>query len=153
MGLETIVAGLSAIVGVVGGVMQASAASSAAAAQKEANAVASAQQQITSAESRRAKIREARIRQAQILAASENQGTSGSSGEIGAVGALSTNLSGLISSSLGEAKANSAINSHLQTAQNFTDRANTIGAWTDTIQSGLSGFNSVFDKKERQQLL
>lgn len=147
MGIELIIGGLSAIVGIVGGIAQAGAMSAAASREKEARAIQGAQQQTAGSESRRAKIREERIRRAMLLASSENQGTSGSSGEIGAVGALSTNLAGLIGSSLGESKANAGVNRNLQGAADATARANTIGAWTNTIQTGLSGFQSIFDQK------
>lgn len=146
MGIETVIAGLSAIVGIIGGIASANAASAAAASEKEAKNVQAAQQQTASSESRRARIREERIRRAMILAQSENQGTAGSSGQVGAVGALSTNLAGLIGSSLGESKANAAVNKNLQQAADFTSQSNTISAWTNTIQTGLSGFKSVFDK-------
>ena len=148
MGIELVLAGLSAVVGVVGGVMQANAASQAAGAQREANAIQGAQQETASTESRRQRVREQRIRRAQIIAASENTGTTASSGQIGAVGALSTNLAGLIGTSLGESKANTAINSATQKSADFTSTANTIGAWTDTIQQGIGGFQSIFDKKD-----
>lgn len=146
MGIETVILGLSALVGVVGGIAQANAVGQAAAQEKEAKNVQSAQQQTAGAESRRQRIREERIRRAQIIAASENQGTSGSSGQVGAVGALSSNLAGLIGSSLGEGKANAAISDKLQASADFTSQANTIGAWTNTIQQGLGGFQSVFKK-------
>lgn len=146
MGIELVISGLSALTGVIGGIAQANAVSAATRNQKEANNVASAQQQSASAESRRQRIREQRVRRAQILAASENQGTASSSGEIGAIGALSTNLAGMIGSSLGEAKANTAINRYNQKAADSMATANTIGAWTNTIQQGLGGFNSVFSK-------
>ncbi len=145
MGIETIIAGLSAVVGVIGGIAQANATSSAAAAQKEANAIEGAQNAVASTNSRRERVREQRIRRAQILAASENQGVTGSSGQIGAVGALSTNLATMVSTSLGESKANAGINKNLQAAADFTSQANMIGAWTDTIQTGLGGFKSIFD--------
>lgn len=147
MGIELIVAGLSALTGIIGGIMQADAAKQAANAQKEANNIQGAQQQAVSAESRRQKVREERIRRAQIIAVSENTGTSGSSGQVGAVGALSTNLAGLIGNSLGESKANAAVNKYGQVAADKTAEGNQIGAWTNVIQSGLGGFQSVFDKK------
>lgn len=147
MGIETVIAGLSALVGVVGGIAQASAVKAAASQEREARNIQSAQQQTAGAESRRQRIREERIRRAQIIATSENQGTGSSSGQIGAVGALSTNLSGLIGSSLGESKANQAISNRLQSASNSTSQANTIGAWTNTIQQGLGGFQSIFQKE------
>jgi len=147
MGIETIIAGLSALVGVVGGIAQANAASAAAASQREANEVQSAQQQVAGAQSRRQRIREERIRRAQIIAASENQGTGASSGQIGAVGALSSNLAGLVGSSLGESKANAAVNRNLQNAANATAQGNTIGAWANVFQTGLNSFNkTVFDQ-------
>lgn len=147
MGIETVIAGLSALVGVVGGIAQASATSAAAAQEREATNIQAAQQQTAGAESRRQRIREERIRRAQIIAASENQGTSSSSGQIGAVGALSTNLAGLIGSSMGESRANRAVSSRLQNAADFTSQSNTIGAWTNTIQQGLGGFQSIFQKE------
>lgn len=146
MGLELIIGGLSALAGVVGGIGQAIAASNAAAREREANAIQSAQQQVAGAESRRQRIREERMRRAMILASSENTGTTGSSGQIGAVGALSTNLQGLIGSSLGESKANAAVNRNLQSAADFEAQGKAIGAWTDVFQSGLKGFQTVFDK-------
>lgn len=145
MGLELIIGGISALVGVVGAVAQANAASAAAGAQKEASAIQGAQNQVQGTQSRRQRIREGRIRRAQIIAASENQGTSASSGQLGAVGALETNLSGLIGTSLGESKANDGINRNTQRAADFTSQSNTIGAWTNVIQSGLGGFSSIFD--------
>lgn len=148
MGIELVLAGLSAVVGVVGGIMQSNAASSAAAAQKEANNIQSAQQEVAGVESRRQRVREARIRRAQIAAAAENTGTSASSGAVGAVGALSTNLAGLVGNSLGESKANAGVNRNNQSAADFTASANAIGAWTDTIQQGIGGFKSIFDKKD-----
>jgi hypothetical protein len=146
MGIELIVAGLSALVGVVGGIAQANAASAAAGQEREARNIQTAQQKTAGIESRRQRIREERIRRAQIIAASENQGTSNSSGQVGAVGALSTNLSGLIGSSLGESKANQAVSDRLQNAADFTAQGNTMGAWTNTIQQGLGGFQSIFQK-------
>lgn len=145
MGIELILTGLSAVVGVIGGVMQANATAAAAGAQREANNIQGAQQETASAESRRQRIREARVRRAQIVAASENQGTSASSGAIGAVGALSTNLAGLVGSSLGESRANAGVNRNGQRAADFTAEANMIGAWTNTIQQGIGGFQSIFD--------
>lgn len=146
MGIEVIIAGLSALVGVVGGIAQANATAAAAGEQREAKNIQTAQQKTAGIESRRQRIREERIRRAQIIAASENQGTTGSSGQVGAVGALSTNLQGLIGSSLGESKANQAVSNRIQNAADFTSQANTIGAWTDTIQQGLGGFQSIFQK-------
>lgn len=146
MGIELIIGGLSALVSVIGGIAQANAAGAAAAQEREARAIQGAQQQTAGAESRRQRIREERIRRAMILASSENQGTGGSSGQVGAVGALSTNLQGLIGSSLGESKANQGVNNRLQSAADFTSQANTIGAWTNTIQAGLGGFQSIFNK-------
>lgn len=148
MGIELALAGLSAVVGVVGGIMQASATSAAAASQREANAIQGAQQQTASIESRRQKIREQRIRRAQIIAASENSGTSASSGQVGAVGALSSNLAGLIGSSLGESRANAGVNRNNQNAADSIASANAIGAWTNTIQQGIGGFQSIFDKPD-----
>lgn len=148
MGLEVIFGVISAVVGVVGGIAQANAASQAAAAQKEANNVQSAQQKVASAESRRQKVREERIRRAQIIASSENSGTTNSSGSLGAQGALATNLAGMVSFSQGESRANSAYNSNMQRAADFTSQANTIGAWTNTIQNGIGGFQTIFDKKD-----
>lgn len=149
MGIEIVIAGLSALVGVVGGIAQAGAASAAAAAQREARDIQSAQQQTAGAESRRQRIREERIRRASIIAGSENQGTGGSSGQVGAVGALSTNLAGMIGSSIGESKGNAAVNRNLQSAANSTAQGNMIGAWTNTIQQGLGGFQSVFEKANK----
>ena len=146
MGIELVLAGLSAVVGVIGGIAQANATASAANAQREVNNIQGAQQETAAAESRRQRIREQRIRRAQIIAASENAGTNSSSGQIGAVGALSTNLAGLVGSSLGESKANAAVNKYGQKAADYTAQANTIGAWTNTIQQGLGGFQTIFDK-------
>jgi len=146
MGLELIIGAVSAITGIVGGVTQAGAAKRAANAQKEANNIQAAQTQVQSTESRRQKIREQRIRRAQIIAASENAGTTASSGQVGAVGALSTNLAGLVGSSLGESRANAGINKFNQKSADATAQSNMIGAWTNTIQSGLSGFQTIFDQ-------
>lgn len=145
MGIETVIAGISAVVGVIGGIAAADASSRAAAAQREANAIESAQQEVRGRDSRRQRIREARIRRAQIIAASENQGTGQSSGQVGAVGALTSNLGGLVGTSLGESAAARGVNNNMQRAADFTSQANTITAWTNTIQTGLGGFKSIFD--------
>lgn len=147
MGIGLVIGGLSAIASVIGGIAQANAVSAAAAQEREARAIQSAQQQTASAESRRQRIREERMRRAMIMASAENQGTSSSSGAVGAVGALSTNLAGLIGSSLGESKANSAINKRMQSAADYTSQANSIGAWTGVVKSGFGGFQSIFQKK------
>lgn len=160
MGLELILGGISALVGIFGAVGQMDAANRSAAAQRdaaaqqrEANNIQAAGQQNASTENRRQRVREARIRRAQILAASENAGTNSSSGSVGAVGALSTNLSGLLGNSLGETAANKGINAANQRSADFMGVARqaeqdgaTIGAWTGAIQSGISGFSSIFDK-------
>lgn len=147
MGIELVIGGLSAIASVIGGIAQANATAAAAAQEREARSIQAARQQTASAESRRQRIREERMRRAMILAAAENQGTSSSSGAVGAVGALSTNLAGLIGSSLGEGKANAAVNRRMQSAADYTSQANSIAGWTNTIQSGLGGFQSIFQKK------
>lgn len=146
MGLEVILGAISGIVSVFSGMAQANATKQAANAQKEANKVQAAQQEVQSTDSRRQRVREARIRRAQIIAASENQGTTGSSGATGAVGALSSNLSGIFSASLGDSKANAGINANLQRAADYTAKANAIGAWNNVFQSGISGFQSIFSK-------
>jgi len=159
MGLELILAGVTAVVGIFGAIGATSAASQSAALQrqaadqqKEANSISAANDQNNALTSRRQKVREARIRRAQIIAASENQGTSKSSGQVGAVGALSTNLSGMLGSSLGTAAAATGINAANQRSADFigqaneaTQRGNTIGAWTGAIQKGIGGFSSIFD--------
>lgn len=147
MGIDIILGGISALVGLVGGVMQANAMGQAAAAQKESRAIGAAQQRVENLESRRQRVREERVRRAQILASSENVGTARSSGEVGAIGALSTNLSGLFGQSLGRSAAAEGMNIQDQRAADAQQSANTIGAWTNTIQQGIGGFASVFDKK------
>lgn len=146
MGIKLIIGAISAVVGVVGSVMQAGAAREAAAAQRESRDIGAAQQRVENLESRRQKVREERVRRAQILAGAENVGTARSSGEVGAIGALSTNLSGLFGQSLGRSAAAEGMNTQDQRAADANQRANTIGAWTNTIQSGISGFSSVFDE-------
>ncbi len=159
MGIELVLAGISAVVGIFGAIGAAGAASEAAAAQrnaaamqKEANAIEGASNKNVSTESRRQRVRESRIRRAQIIAASENQGTSKSSGQIGAVGALSTNLAGALGSSLGSSAAATGINNANQKSADYigqaneaAQRGNTIGAWTGAIQKGIGGFSSIFD--------
>lgn len=174
MGLELAIGGLAALFSIIGGIAQAGAMQQQAGAirsqadamreaagqEREARSIEGAQQQVVSGESRRQRIREERIRRAQIIAVSENQGTGGSSGATGAVGALSTNLSGLIGSSLGQSKANSAITSRLQSAADWTAKGNEFAAQGEVyaaqgratasmfnaISSGLSGFSSIFSK-------
>lgn len=146
MGIELIFAGVSALVGIVGAIGQANAASQAAAAQRESRDIGAAQNKVQSLESRRSRIREERVRRARIEAAAENVGTSRSSAAVGAVGALSTNLAGLFGSSLGESKANEGMNTADQKAADANLQGQTIGAWTGTIQSAIGGFTSVFDK-------
>lgn len=146
MGFELIIGGLMALTSAVGGMAQASAAKSAARAQRKARDTSAAQDKVNSMESVRQRIREERVRRAQILASSENTGSGGSSGAIGSVGALNTNLGGLISSAAGQSKANQSINAFNQQAADHTTRGNTFAAWTQTINQGLGGFQSVFDK-------
>src|SRR5690606_30643696 len=114
MGIELILGGVSALVGVVGAVTSAGAARDAAAAQRESRDIGAAQQRVENLESRRQRVREERVRRAQILASSENVGTSRSSGEVGAIGALSTNLSGLFGQSLGRSAAAEGMNTQDQ---------------------------------------
>lgn len=147
MGLELALGALSLVVGIAGGIAQSNAAASAAREQREARNISSAQDRVRSMEDRRTRVREERIRRARIIAQSENTGTGDSSGAIGAVGALSTNLAGLIGTSLGESRANTAINNATQRAADASSRANEIGAWTNTIQRGIGGFQSVFDQR------
>lgn len=158
MGLELILGGISAVLGIFSGMAQASAAEAqanatrqAAEAQKEANNIEAAQQDVVSRESRRQRVREERVRRARIIAASENTGTTGSSGQIGAVGALSSNLGGVFAGSRGQSAANKGINTNLQRAADFQAEANAIGAQAQAtsamfgaFQSGLSGFASIF---------
>lgn len=160
MGLELILGGVGALVGIFGAIGQMNAASEAAAAQREAagqqreaRAIEGAANQNSATDSRRQRVREARIRRAQIIAASENAGTSKSSGQVGAVGALSTNLAGMLGTSLGESAAAQGINDKNQSAADFIGKANqaqangaAIGAWTGAIQQGIGGFASIFDK-------
>ena len=147
MGIEIglIIAGIGALVGVVGHIAAANSAAEAAAAQREARDIEGAQTKVQSLENRRQRIREERIRRARILAASENAGTGGSSGETGAVGALNSTLGGLISSSSGEGKANEGINKFNQIATDKNNEAQAISGFTGAIQNGLSSFGSIFD--------
>lgn len=147
MGLELIFGAISAVVGIAGAVMQASAANQAASAQRESRDIGAAQQKVNSQNERRQRVREERIRRARMLAASENVGTARSSAEVGAVGALSTNLAGLFGQSFGQSKANEGMNAADQRAADAINSGNMIGAFTGAIQSGISGFSSVFDKK------
>ncbi len=146
MGLELGLAALSVVTGIVGGIAQSNTAAASAREQRETRAISSARDRTVSMENRRERVREERIRRARILAQSENTGTASSSGEIGAIGALSTNLAGLIGTSLGESRANQAINTSSQKAADLGSQADTIGAWTNTIQRGIGGFQSVFDR-------
>jgi hypothetical protein len=146
MGIELILGAVAAVVGVVGGVAQANAASRAADAQKEANAISAGQQEVAARESRRQAIREERIRRAKILASAENTGTSNSSAAIAATGALTSNIRGIFANSRGESAANRGINANLQRAADFTAEANFIGAITDSVSKGFSGFASIFDQ-------
>lgn len=147
MGFEigAVIAGLSAVVGVVGQVAASNAAGAAARAQKEANNISAAQNKVDSLESRRQRVREERIRRARILAASENAGTSNSSGELGSIGALTTNLGTMVSSSAGQSKANDGINKFNQKSADLNNQAQTISGFTGAIQNGLSSFRSIFD--------
>jgi len=186
MGLELIIGGISAVVGIFGAIGQANAANAAANAQnqaidannraqeraageaREARATEAAAIGNSSLDNRRQRVREARIRRAQIIAASENAGTSKSSGQTGAIGALSTNLAGLLGNSLGEGAAAAGINAANQRgsdaitegnklsagfqtqANSFQAQGAAIGAWTGAIQSGISGFSSIFDKPKTE---
>lgn len=160
MGIELVLAGVSAVAGIFSAFAQADAqsraagaAAQAADAQREARSIEAAQNQIGGAQSRRERIREERIRRARIIAAAQNQGASGSSGESGAVSSLRTNLSTLISNSRGESRAAAGINANMQRAADFTAQSNlfqqqgqTSAAFFNTIQQGISGFNSIFDR-------
>src|SRR5690606_5815370 len=142
MGIELIVGIASAVIGGISAIAQGNAAAASAREQREARRIQSAQNQVRSREDRRQRIREERIRRAQILQSSQNQGTSRSSGEVGAIGALSTNLAGLIGTSLGESAANRGINAATQRAADAEARGNAAAAWGDLGQSFLKGINS-----------
>ncbi len=148
MGIELIVAGISAAVGVAGAVVQGVAAGQAAAASKEANAINRAQNQIEGRDSRRQAVREQRVRAAQIAAAAENTGVSNSSGAVGAIGALNTNLAGAFGQSFGKAQSNASINTQNQRAADAQSFGNMAGAFAGAIQSGLGGFNNAMTKKK-----
>lgn len=141
------ISAVSAGVGIVGNIAAANSSASAAAAQKNANAVTNAQAQVNQINSRRQAVREDRIRRAKILQASTNTGTNNSSGALGAVGDLTTNLADSNASSLGITNSNNAINSYNQQAQDFQSQAQFISGITGGIQNGLDRFNSVFDQK------
>ncbi len=147
MGIEVglILAGISAVVGIVGAVAASQKEQVSVGAQTEAREIQSAQGKVQALESRRQKVREERIRRARIIAASENTGTGQSSGVGGSIGALSTNLSGLVSSASGESKANAGINKQNQIAATAESESRTISGFTNAIQGGLSSFRTIFD--------
>jgi len=147
MGISLIFGAISAVVGIVGAIGQANAASEAAAAQRESRDINAAQNKVNARDDRRSRIREERIRRARIQSAAENVGTSRSSGEVGAIGALSTNLAGLFGQSYGQSNSNAGMNAADQRSADAINSGNMIGAFTGAIQSGISGFSSVFDKK------
>lgn len=145
--ISMIIAGVSAVTGIVGNIAAANASAQAADAQKSANAVTNAQSQVNQINSRRQAIREERVRRAKIVQASTNTGTNFSSGALGAVGDLTTNLAEANSSSLGITNSNNAINSFNQQAQDFQSQAQFISGITGGIQNGLDKFNSIFDQR------
>jgi hypothetical protein len=149
-----IIEGLSAVVGVVGGIAAASQANAAAQAQQNAQRIQNNEQQVQSANQQRMAIREDRIRRARILQGAANAGTTASSGALGSVGVLQTNLDNNIANSNAMTVGNTAINSYNQTAANDEANAKFIEGITSGISGGLNQVtniwkntpgNSVFD--------
>lgn len=145
MGLELILGIASLATGVAGTIAQRAEAKKAAAAQREANTVSRSQQTIENNLARRRAAREERVRRARLIAASENTGTSGSSGELGALSALGTNTGGAISEQQGQVLAADGISRANQRFADAQSKFDSIGAFTDLVQQGISLFDKASD--------
>jgi hypothetical protein len=148
MGIELIIGAVSAAVGVVAGVAQMSAAKKAAKERKEANNVATANQQNEATNSRRKAVREARVRRAMILQQSENAGLgTGGSGTQGAIGVVNTNLGSINSAAAGQTVAIQGINRRNQKAADYDFKAAQWGAFGDIFSGALNSFQAGMSKK------
>lgn len=146
MGIELIIAGVSAVASTAFGVVGAIQASRAAKEEEKANDVAEARDENRRREQLRQRVREERIKRAQIINSAENTGASNSSGVVGATGALSSSLGGVFSFSRAEKKATEGINRANQNAANYYNSAQLFGAAADLSKSVGTGFSTIFDE-------
>lgn len=150
MGIEVIIAGISAAAGVGSAIKQHEAQKDAAKAQKRSQQEQKAVQAAQAAKERRAQIREERVRRAKVLQASENTGTAESSGASGAVGNLSTQLGANLGFNLGMQQSASNITALEQSAVNHMNTANMwgqVGSVSQSIFKAAGGFNA-FDMSQ-----
>lgn len=110
-----------------------------AAAGREQKAAAAQQ----AAQERRQQIREERVRRARILQSGENTGTAGSSVEFGAVGGMGTQLSSNIGFNLGQIASASRVGDLMQTAANYSTRAQGYSALSNLAFSSANIFGSA----------
>ena len=109
-----------------------------AAADKEARAISSANEELRNRAARRKAVREERVRRGRIRQISENTGVGGSSGEIGAVSALSASVGRNIAFQEQETKAAEGVTVQNQRSADAQSSITRIRAFNDLFQSGLS---------------
>ena len=154
MGIEVIIAGISAAVGVGSAIQQQSAQKKAQDAQNRANEEQTkarqeqqAGQAAQAAQERRAQIREERSRRARILQSSENTGVGISSGAVGATGGLATELGANLGANLGAIQRGQNISQFGQNAADFMSSAqshiNDANTWGQIGSLSTSIFNQV----------
>lgn len=143
---STIIAGAALAATAVSGYQQYQAASDAADAREEGQAISGAQQQIQQRRSTRQSIRENRIRRARIMQSAENTGVSGSSSQFGSTAALGTLAGANVAASRGAARASQGISSANQAQANAATKGQmwgAIGQIGSTAFQGSGGFDSL----------
>lgn len=146
MGIETIVAVGTLILGTASYVEGQQARKDSRRAQEKAASEQRASNAAQAAQERRQQIREERVRRARILQAGENTGTGGSTLEAGALGSLSTTLSGNLGFSAGarmRADNLSIFGQQAADANYRGQRADSLFSLSSNLFQGAGGFNTI----------
>lgn len=146
MGIETVVAVLSLVVGAASAYTAIEAREDARAAQEKAAKEQKASNAARAAQERRQQIREERVRRARILQAGENTGVGGSTLEAGALGSLSASLSANLGFNAGEKMRADNISIFSQDAANAettAQQADSLFALSSRVFEGAGGFKTV----------
>ncbi len=137
MGIETLLLA-SLAVSAVGTIAKIGQENKRFAADKEARAIGSANEELRNRAARRKGVREERIRRGRIRQLSSNTGVAGSSGEIGAISALQASVGRNIAFQEQETKAAQGISTQNQKSANAQSAINRISAFENLFQTGLS---------------
>jgi hypothetical protein len=148
MGIEVAIGAIAAAASVVTGVMSLNSAKAAGRERKEANKVATAQQQNENAEGRRKAVREARVRRAMIMQQSENAGLGvDGSGTQGAMGVVNTNIGSRVASAAGQTRSIETINAHNQRASDLDFKSGAYTAFGNIFSTALGSFQQKQPKQ------